>query len=148
MPLQSNLMPKITQARSRTAMHELHSQQFYRKVEQITEWMLPRSVVSREEKSSYVLLTGKAGGGWREADDGAVAVLVGRQREEDISHRLSQLRRLQQALLPKPRPASIHNPNFVVRNQTQRRRRLLQLIVGSKRWNLLEVAEATWCDGS
>jgi hypothetical protein len=43
----------------------------------------------REEKFSYMLFTGKVGGGWQEVNDGAVVVLVGRQREEDINHCLS-----------------------------------------------------------
>jgi hypothetical protein len=44
-------MPKIMQARSITTIHELHSQQFCRKVEQITEWMLQRSVDYGEKRS-------------------------------------------------------------------------------------------------
>jgi hypothetical protein len=84
----------------------------------------------REEKFSYMLFTGKAGGGWREVNDGAVVVLVGWQREVDTSHRLSQIRRHLQTLLPKPRATSIPNLNFVVSNQTQRRRCQLQLLIG------------------
>lgn len=54
---------------------------------------------------SYMLLAGEAGGGRREADHGAVAVLGGRQREEGVGDRLRQLRPLPQALLPQLLPA-------------------------------------------
>jgi hypothetical protein len=53
---------------------------------------------------SYMLLAGEAGGGRREADHGAVAVLGGRQREEGVGDRLRQLRPLPQALLPQLLP--------------------------------------------
>jgi hypothetical protein len=46
-----------------------------------------------------MLLPRESEGGRREVDNGAVAVLVGRQREEDVGHRLRQLCTLPQALL-------------------------------------------------
>jgi hypothetical protein len=50
-------MPKIMQMRSRTAMHELHSQQFCMNVEQIIEWMLPRLVDYGEKRSFLTCLS-------------------------------------------------------------------------------------------
>ena len=41
-----------------------------------------------------MLLARESDGGRREVDDGAVAVLAGRQREESVGHRLRQLRPL------------------------------------------------------
>ena len=51
-----------------------------------------------------MLLARESNGVWREVDDGAVAVLGGRQREEGVGHRLRQLRPLPQALLPQLLP--------------------------------------------
>ena len=59
-----------------------------------------------------MLLARKSDGWRREVDDGAVAVLAWRQREEGVGHRLHQLRRLLQALLPQLLPASGRQPQI------------------------------------
>ena len=59
-----------------------------------------------------MLLARKSDGWRREVDDWAVAVLAGRQREKGVGHRLRQLRRLLQALLPQLLPASGRQPQI------------------------------------
>lgn len=60
-----------------------------------------------------MLLARESHGGRREMDDGAVSVLTGRQREEGVGHRLSQLRPLLQALLPEILPAFVPQPQIL-----------------------------------
>lgn len=68
-----------------------------------------------------MLLARHSDGGRRDVDDRAVAVLVGRQREEGVGHRLRQLRPLPQAPLPQLLPEFCRRqttPRHSVRKQT------------------------------
>jgi hypothetical protein len=83
----------------------------------------------RAEIYTYMLLAGEAVGGRGEADDGPVAPLGGRQREEGVGHGLRQLRGLPEALLPQLRPGG-RGGGEVVRGVVRHEVTQVHLVVG------------------
>ena len=93
-----------------------------------------------------MLLARESDGGQREVDDGTVAVLVGRQREEGVRQRLRQLRPLPQALLPQLLP-EFCRPNQTPPHSVRKTNSNAAAEKGTHEAHYLEAA-AMWCDGS